>query len=108
LTISVVVRYFQKLAGTVSIELQPAARTLELQLHVLHASTEREIDTAFASLVRLRAGALLINPATFFTAHAEQLAALALRHAVPAIYQFREFSAAGGLMSYGTDLIPGP
>jgi putative ABC transport system substrate-binding protein len=78
-----------------------AARTLGLQLHVLHASTESDFDPVFASLTRLRAGALLIGSDLFFTSRAEQLAALAVRHAVPAIYQFREFAAAGGLMSYG-------
>jgi ABC-type uncharacterized transport system substrate-binding protein len=80
---------------------QGAARTLGLELHVLRASTEREIDTAFATLVQLRAGALVIGPDPFFNSQIEQLAALALRHAVPAIYQYREFAAAGGLVSYG-------
>ena len=80
---------------------QAAARTLGLQLHVLHASTERDFDSAFASLVQLRAGALVIGSDLFFTSRSEQLAALTVRHAVPSIYQFREFAAAGGLMSYG-------
>ena len=75
--------------------------TLGLQLHVLHASTERDFDTVFATLVQLRAGALVIGADAFFSSRSEQLAALALRHAVPAIYQYREFVAAGGLMSYG-------
>jgi ABC-type uncharacterized transport system substrate-binding protein len=82
--------------------LQPAAYALGLQLHVLHASTERDFDTAFATLVQLRAGALVIMPDLFFTARSEQLAALALRHAVPTIYLYRGFAAAGGLMSYGS------
>ena len=85
-------------------ELQVAARRLGLQLHVLNASTEREIDTAFATLVQLRAGGLVIVPDTFFSSRTEQLAALALRHRAPAIYQFPEFTAAGGLMSYGSNL----
>ena len=80
---------------------QAAARTLGLQLHVLHASTERDFDSVFASLVQLRAGALVIGSDLFFTSWSEQLAALAVRHAVPSIYQFREFAAAGGLMGYG-------
>ena len=84
-------------------ELQVAARRLGLQLHVLNASTEREIDTAFATLVQLRAGGLVIVPDTFFSSRTEQLAALALRHRAPAIYQFPEFTAAGGLMSYGSN-----
>ena len=83
--------------------MQAAARTLGLQLHVLHASTERDFDTVFATLVQLRAGALVISPDVFFNTRIEQLAALSLRHAVPAIYQYREFVAAGGLMSYGSD-----
>ena len=85
----------------ISRDLQAAARTLGLQLHVLQASTEREIETAFATMVQMRAGALVIGTDPFFTARSEQLAALALRHAVPTIYQYREFVAAGGLMSYG-------
>jgi putative ABC transport system substrate-binding protein len=80
--------------------LQPAARTLGLQLHVLRASTERDFDAAFATLAEIRAGALVIFNDPVFTSRIEQLAALALRHAVPAIYQFRQFVAAGGLMSY--------
>ena len=88
-------------AETLSRDLQAAARTLGLQLHVLHASTERDFDTAFATLAQLRAGALVIGPDAFFNSRSEQLAALAVRHAVPAIFQYREFAAAGGLMSYG-------
>jgi putative tryptophan/tyrosine transport system substrate-binding protein len=83
--------------------LQPAARALRLQLHVLNASTDRDFDTVFATLDRLRADALLISPDLFFYARVEQLAALSLRHAVPAIHQYRPFVAAGGLMSYASD-----
>ena len=90
------------IAETLTKDLQAAARTLELQLHVLHASTERDFDAVFASLVELRAGALVIAADVFFTSRSEQLAALTVRHAVPTIYQFREFAVAGGLMSYGT------
>jgi putative ABC transport system substrate-binding protein len=85
-------------------DLQAAARTMGLQLHVLHASTERDFDTVFANLVQLRAGALVIGPDAFFNSRSGQLAALAVRHAVPAIFQFRAFAAAGGLMSYGGNL----
>jgi putative ABC transport system substrate-binding protein len=81
--------------------LQKAARSLGLQIHFLPASAEREFDTVFASLLRLRAGGLVIGPDGLFISRSEQLAALALRHAVPTIFQFREFAAAGGLMSYG-------
>jgi putative ABC transport system substrate-binding protein len=90
------------LAETESRDAQSAARALGLQLHVLHASTEGDFNTVFATLVPLRAGALVIGIDALFTSRMEQLAALALRHAVPTIYQFREFAAAGGLMSYGS------
>jgi putative tryptophan/tyrosine transport system substrate-binding protein len=81
--------------------LQPAARSLGLQLHVQNVSSELDFDTAFATLRQLRIGGLVIEAAAFFTNRSEQLAALALRHAVPTVYQTREFAAAGGLMSYG-------
>ena len=78
-----------------------AARILGVQLHVLHASTDRDFDTVFATLAQLRPGALVIGTDGFFNGRPEQLAALTLRHAVPTIYQNREFAVAGGLMSYG-------
>ena len=81
--------------------LHAAARTLGLEIHVLHASADRDFDTVFATLVQLRAGALVIGPDPFFSSRPEQLAALTVRHAVPTVYQTREFTAAGGLMSYG-------
>jgi putative tryptophan/tyrosine transport system substrate-binding protein len=83
---------------------QAAARTLGLTMHAQYASSEREIDDAFASLVQRGTGAIVVGSDPFFTSRIEQLAALALRHAVPAIYQYREFVAAGGLMSYGSTL----
>jgi putative tryptophan/tyrosine transport system substrate-binding protein len=83
--------------------MQVAARTLGLQLHVLHASSERDFDTVFATLAQLRAGALVISPDVFYNARSEQLAALTVRHALPAIFQYRAFVEAGGLMSYGSD-----
>ena len=84
-------------------EVQAAARTLGLELHVLNASTERDFDGAFAKLIQLRAGGLVIGPDALFSSWSEQLAALALRYAVPTIYQTRDFALAGGLLSYGTD-----
>ena len=82
-----------------------AAQTLGLELHVLNASTERDFDAVFANLIQLRAGGLVISTDPFFTSRSgEQLAALAVRHAVPAVYKGREFAAAGGLMSYGSDI----
>jgi putative ABC transport system substrate-binding protein len=74
-----------------------------LELHVLNASSDRDFATVFATMVQLRAGALVIGADTFFTSRSQQLAKLTVDHAVPAIYEFREFTTAGGLMSYGTD-----
>jgi putative tryptophan/tyrosine transport system substrate-binding protein len=92
------------LAETQSRDLQAAARSRGLQLHVLRASTEQEFDTVFASVSQLRAGGLVISSDSFFFSRSDQLAALAVRHAVPTIFGFREFVAAGGLMSYGGSL----
>jgi len=88
-------------AEALSRELQAAARTIGLQLHILHASTELEIEAAFSRLTQLGAGGLVIGADPFFNGRNGQIAALAIRHAVPAIYQYRDFAAAGGLMSYG-------
>ena len=84
-------------------EAQSAARILGLELHVLNASTEHDFDAVFAKLIQLRAGGLAISTNVLFTGRAKELGALAARQAVPAIYKGREFTAAGGLMSYGTD-----
>ena len=75
-----------------------------LQLHVLHSSTDHDIDTIFATLVQPRAGGLVIGNDAIFVNQIKQLAALTVRHAVPAIFQTHGFAAAGGLMSYGTSL----
>ena len=85
-------------------DVQEAARAKGVQLHILKAGTESEIDAAFATLVQLHAGALVVGADPFFTSRREQLVALASRHAVPAIYEWREFAAAGGLISYGPSL----
>jgi putative ABC transport system substrate-binding protein len=86
--------------------LQEAARAKGLQLAILNAGTEGEIDAAFASLVELHAGALVVGGDSFFASLArDQLVALASRHAVPAIYIWRDFPPAGGLVSYGIDNI---
>ena len=95
------------LTETTTSDVQAAARTLGLQLHILHAGTERDFETAFATLVQLRASALVIAIDSFFTVRREKLAALALRHGVPAVYQYRDFAAAGGVMSYGGSLVEG-
>jgi putative tryptophan/tyrosine transport system substrate-binding protein len=88
-------------------DLQDAARVLGLQLHVLHASTELDLDRAFATLVKLRAGGLIIGSDGFFISQSQRLAALAFRHAVPAIFLYRQFVVAGGLMSYSGSLTDG-
>ena len=93
------------LAETTTRQLEAAARTLGLQFHVLHASSDRELDTAFAALVQLRAGALVIGADPLFNSRSEQLAELTIRHRVPAIYQFREFVSAGGLTAYGSTVL---
>jgi putative tryptophan/tyrosine transport system substrate-binding protein len=82
-------------------DLQAAAHILGLRLQVLHASTERDFDTVFATLVQLRVGALVIGNDPFFFSRSEQLGALTLRHRIPAIYQPGGFITTGGLMSYG-------
>ena len=81
---------------------QAAAHALGLELHVLQARSEHDFDQTFAKLVELRARALIIAPDQLFTAHSKRLAELALQHALPAIYEFRQFVAAGGLISYGS------
>jgi putative tryptophan/tyrosine transport system substrate-binding protein len=82
--------------------LRPAADSLGLQLLVLNASSVAEVDAAFAALAQARPGALLISSESFFIDRREQIAALAARYAIPAMYPFREFTTAGGLMSYGS------
>ena len=88
-------------------DVQEGARTLGVQVHILHASSEREIDAAFAASTQLRAGALLVGADPFFNSQRDRLVALAASHKLPALYEFREFALAGGLASYGTDLEEG-
>jgi putative ABC transport system substrate-binding protein len=89
-------------AETVSKNLQAAVRTLGLQIRVVNAATEGEFGAAFATLVQQRARALVVAADPFFNAQRQELVVLAAHHAIPAIYEWREFAAAGGLMSYGT------
>jgi putative tryptophan/tyrosine transport system substrate-binding protein len=84
--------------------MQEAARTLGLQVIVMQASNESDIDASFASFVKNRADALLVGNDSFFTMRRDQLASLATRYSLRAIYSFPEFPAVGGLMSYGIDL----
>jgi putative ABC transport system substrate-binding protein len=95
--------------GTDSIinDMQMAARALKLELKLLNASSDHEFETAIASVVELRARALVVASDPFFISRRDRIVTLAAQHAVPAIYQFREFAAAGGLMSYGTNLANG-
>jgi putative tryptophan/tyrosine transport system substrate-binding protein len=83
---------------------QAAARALGVQLHVLYASNDGEIEAGFAALHGLQAGGVVIGSDQFFNSRSAQIAALALQHSVPAVYQYREFTAAGGLISYGASL----
>jgi putative ABC transport system substrate-binding protein len=85
-------------------DLQEAARAKGWQLHVLKAGSDSEIDTAFASLIQLHAGALVVGRDPFLFGRREQIVALASRHAVPSIYAWREFADSGGLISYGSSI----
>src|SRR6516162_1025311 len=85
-------------------EVTAAAKTFGLQLHVLNASNENDFTGVFAKLIQLGAGGLVVGGGAFFVSHEKQLAALTVRHAVPAASEHREFAAAGGLLRYGTDI----
>jgi len=91
-------------AETIVRAVQAAARDHGLKLHVVHATTDRDFDAVFATVAQLRAGGLVIGGDPFFTSRSKQLGELTVTHKVPAIYEFREFAAAGGLISYGTSL----
>jgi putative ABC transport system substrate-binding protein len=88
-------------------DIQEAARAVGLQINILQASSERDFAAAFASIAQLRVGALLVGADPFFTNQRDQIVALTARYAIPAIYELREYAAAGGLMSYGTSLADG-
>ena len=88
-------------------DVQAAAQKVGQQINVLHASSESEIDAAFATAVEMGAGGLLVGADAFFASRRRQLAALTLRHAIPAIFHAREIAEAGGLMSYGTNFSEG-
>jgi len=103
-TIAVLVNPTNPNAETVSHDLQAAARALGLHIDIVNASTERDIDAAFATILQRGAGALVVGNDPYFTGQRDQLVALAARHALPAVYSLRESAAAGGLMSYGTSI----
>jgi putative tryptophan/tyrosine transport system substrate-binding protein len=86
---------------------QEGVRSVGQQIHIVYASSERELDTAFADLSQLRAGALVVGADPFFNSRRDHIVALAARYAIPAIYEGREYAVAGGLMSYGTSLTEG-
>jgi len=90
---------------TITGDVQAAARTLGLELHVLSASTDRDLNVAFANVTQLQAGGLVVGTDAFFSGRLEQISALGISHAVPTVYQFREFVAAGGLMGYGGNVM---
>jgi ABC-type uncharacterized transport system substrate-binding protein len=92
------------LAEPTTKELQAAARALGVELHVLTASAERDFDEIFAKLIQLRVGGLVIGPEPLFISHSEKLAALAIRHAVPTVFETREFAVAGGLLTYSSSI----
>ena len=91
-------------AKTTVSEVSAAAHTFGLQLHVLNASNESDFTEVFAKLIQLGAGGLVVSGGPFFASHEKQLAALTVRHAVPAAFEHRAFTAAGGLLSYGSDI----
>jgi putative ABC transport system substrate-binding protein len=95
---------FNPVAVQYQSNVQGAADSLGVELHILRASSDRDLDWAFARLRELRAGGLVIAPDVFFLSRTGHIAAEALRQAVPAAYQYREFTAAGGLISYGTNV----
>jgi putative tryptophan/tyrosine transport system substrate-binding protein len=103
-SIALLVNPTSPLAKIETTETQAAAKKLGLELHVLQASAEGDFAGVFVSIAQLGAGALIIGTDSLFTSRQKQLAADCLRNAVPAIYQFRDFAAAGGLMSYGASL----
>jgi putative tryptophan/tyrosine transport system substrate-binding protein len=101
---SVVAALVNPASTDVAHELQPAARSLGLELRELRASTEDEIDAAFRTLAAHRVDALFVGSSPLFQYGRDRIVALAARHAVPAIYDWREYIAAGGLMSYGSSI----
>jgi putative ABC transport system substrate-binding protein len=91
-------------SSNLSRQVQEAERTIGQRVRILNAASEHDFEQAFATLVEIRAGGLCVQGDTFFNGRREQLVALAARHSIPAVYAFRDYAAAGGLMSYGTRL----
>jgi putative ABC transport system substrate-binding protein len=103
-TIALLVNPTSPYAEVAAREVQAAARKLQLVVHIVQASSEREFDAAFATMVQLRAGACTISSDSFFLNQLGPLAAASVRHGMPTVAPYRGFAAAGGLMSYGTDI----
>jgi ABC-type uncharacterized transport system substrate-binding protein len=102
--VAALVNQTRPVASSQTAELQAAAQKFGQRVQIIHAATEQDIEPAFASMVQLKAGALLVGADPFFNSRRDQIVSLAARHAIPAIYEQRSFVAAGGLMSYGTNL----
>jgi putative ABC transport system substrate-binding protein len=105
--VAALVNQSRPIANSQTAELQAAAQTFGQRIQIIHAASEQEIDPAFASMAQSKVGALLVAADAFFNSRREQIVSLASRHAIPAIYEQRSFVAAGGLMSYGTNLADG-
>ena len=103
-TMAVLIHPRSSVAAAIESETRRAAAAAGVQLRVLHASDEREIDAAFADIVGKRIGALVVSNDAYFAQRHEQIAALTLRHKVPAVFEWRRFATRGGLTSYGSDL----
>jgi putative ABC transport system substrate-binding protein len=102
--VAALVNQSRPIANSQTAELEAAAKKFGQRIQIFHAASEQEIEPAFASMAQAKVDALLVAADAFFNARREQIVLLASRHAIPAIYEQRSFAAAGGLMSYGTNL----
>ena len=105
--IAALINHSRPIAQSQTVELQAAAKKFGQQIQIVHAASEQELEPAFATIAQSKAGGLLVAADAFFNAKREQIVSLATRYAIPAIYEQRSFAAAGGLMSYGTNLAEG-
>ena len=105
--VAALVNQTRPIANSQTAELEAAAKKFGQRIQIFHAASEQEIEPAFASMAQAKVDALLVAADAFFNARREQIVLLASRHAIPAIYEQRSFAAAGGLMSYGTNLADG-
>jgi putative ABC transport system substrate-binding protein len=105
--VAALVNQSRPIANSQTAELEAAAKKFGQRIQIFHAASEQEIEPVFASMAQAKVDALLVAADAFFNARREQIVLLASRHAIPAIYEQRSFAAAGGLMSYGTNLADG-